>query len=103
MIGQSRGRNDSVTTQDETYRATLRARTPEGDATTVLVLRRGLGHAARVWLTFDGAIKTTAVLTDPETVHLVELLGDAQGARWTSRHERRPGVDGARRPRPVAG
>lgn len=67
--------------QDETFRATLQARTPEGDASTLIVLRRGLGHAARVWLTFDGAIKTTVVLTDPETVRLVGLLGDAQGAR----------------------
>ena len=71
----------SVSTQEETFRATLEARTPERDATTLIVLRRGLGHAARVWLTFDGAIKTTVVLTDPETVRLVGLLGDAQGAR----------------------
>jgi len=71
----------SVSTQDETFRATLRVRTPEGDATTLIVLRRGLGHAGRVWLTFDGALKTTAVLTDPETAHLAGLLGDAQGAR----------------------
>ena len=73
-----------MSTQDETFRATLRARTPEGDVTTLIVLRRGLGHAGRVWLTFDGALKTTAVLTDPETVRLVGLLGDAQGARLTS-------------------
>lgn len=70
-----------MSTQEETFRATLRARTPEGDATTLIVLRRGLGHAARVWLTFEGAIKTTAVLTYPETVHLVELLNNAQGTR----------------------
>ena len=73
-----------MSTQDETFRATLRARTPEGDVTTLIVLRRGLGHAARVWLTFDGAIKTTAALTDPETVRLVGLPGDAQGARIPS-------------------
>jgi hypothetical protein len=71
----------SVSTQDETFRATLEARTPEGNGTTLIVLRRGLGHAARVWLTFDGAIKTTVVMTDPETVRLVGLLGDAQDAR----------------------
>lgn len=70
-----------MNTQGETFRATLRVRTPEGDATTLIVLRRGLGRAARVWVTFDGAIKTTAVLTDPETGHLTGLLGDAQGAR----------------------
>jgi hypothetical protein len=70
-----------MSAQDETFRATLRARTPDGDLSTVIVLRRGLGHAARVWLTFNGAIKTTVVMTDPETVRLVGLLGDAQGAR----------------------
>ena len=70
-----------MSTRDETFRATLRARTPEGDVTTLIVLRRGLGRAGRVWLTFDGAIKTTAVLTDPETVDLVGLLGNAQGSR----------------------
>lgn len=70
-----------MSTQDETFRATLRARTPEGDATTLIVLRRGLGRGGRVWVTFDGAVKTTAVMTDPETAHLVGLLGDAQGAR----------------------
>jgi hypothetical protein len=71
----------SMSAQDETFRATLRARTPDGDLSTVIVLRRRLGHAARVWLTFNGAIKTTVVMTDPETVRLVGLLGDAQGAR----------------------
>ena len=70
-----------MSTVEETFRATLRARTPEGDATTLIVLRRGLGHGARVWLTFDGAVRTTAVLTSPEVAQLVGLLGDAQGAR----------------------
>lgn len=73
----------SVSIPDETFRATLQARTPEGDATTLIVLRRGLGHAARVWLTFDGAIKTTVVMTDPETVYLAGLLGKAQSSRST--------------------
>ncbi|MCA1671833.1 MAG: hypothetical protein LC799_06385 [Actinobacteria bacterium] len=65
---------------DETFRATVRGRTPEGDFTTLIVLRRGLGRAGRVWLTFDGAIKTTVVMTDPETAALVGLLGEAQDA-----------------------
>jgi hypothetical protein len=34
-----------------------------------------------VWLTFDGAVKTTAVMDDPETGQLVELLGKATSAR----------------------
>lgn len=67
-----------MSTTEETFRATLRGRTPEGDFTTLIVLRRGLGRAGRVWLTFDGAIKTTVVLTDPETGRLIALLGDAR-------------------------
>jgi hypothetical protein len=66
---------------DETFRATIRGRTPEGEFSTVIVLRRGLGQAGRVWLTFNGAIKTTVVMTDLETEQLMELLGDAQDAR----------------------
>lgn len=71
----------SGSTQDETFRATLETHTSEGNGTTLIVLRRGLGHAARVWLIFNGVIKTTVVMTDSETVRLVGLLGDAQGAR----------------------
>ncbi len=63
---------------DETFRGTMRGCTPEGDRATVIVLRRGLGSSARVWLTFNGAIKTTVVMTDPEAGELVGLLGDAQ-------------------------
>jgi hypothetical protein len=33
----------------------------------VIVTMQGLGDAARVWLTFNGAIKTTVVMTDGET------------------------------------
>jgi hypothetical protein len=32
-----------------------------------------------VWLTFNGAIKTTVVMTNPETACLVELLNKALG------------------------
>lgn len=66
---------------DETFREALRVRTPEGDFTTLIILRRGLGRAGRVWLTFDGAIRTTAVLTDGEAASLAGLLGDARGGR----------------------
>ena len=69
---------------DETFRATMRGRTPEGDLATVIVMRRGLGSSARVWLTFSGAIKTTVVMTSPETEELVGLFNDAQRARRTS-------------------
>ncbi len=69
----------------ETFRATMRGRTPEGDFATVIVLRRGEGLDARVWLTFNGAIKTTVVMTNTETEELAGLLGDAQGSGGTSR------------------
>lgn len=54
---------------------------PEGELTTVIVTRQGLGHAGRAWLTFNGAIKTTVVLTDQEAEQLAGLLGDAARAR----------------------
>jgi hypothetical protein len=78
-------RGDAMSPEcDETFRGTMRGRTPEGDYSTVIVLRRGLGLSARVWLTFNGAIKTTVVMTEPETEELVGLLGDAQRARSVS-------------------
>lgn len=43
--------------RDETFRATMPARTPEGEPTTLIITRQGLGDAGRSWLTFDGAIK----------------------------------------------
>lgn len=64
---------------EETFRATLRGHTPEGEPTTVIITRQGRGQAGRVWFTLNGAIRTTVVLTDPETGQLVGMLGDAQG------------------------
>lgn len=71
----------SGSTPDEVFRATLRTRTPEGVFATLIVTRQGLGRAGRVWVTFDGAIKTTAVMNDPDTEQLIELLGKAMSAR----------------------
>ncbi|MGH4013859.1 MAG: hypothetical protein ACRDSL_07995 [Pseudonocardiaceae bacterium] len=71
----------SGSTPDEMFRATLRTRTPEGEFATLIVTRQGLGRAGRTWVTFDGAIKTTAVMADPDTEQLVELLGKAMSAR----------------------
>lgn len=68
----------------ETFRGTMQGRTPEGGRATVIVLRRGMGSTARVWLTFNGAIKTTVVMTDPEAGELVGLLSDAQSRRSAS-------------------
>jgi hypothetical protein len=60
--------------RDETYRTTLRSRTPEGELTTLIITRQGLGVAGRVWLTFQGAIRTTVVLTDEQVRRLADLL-----------------------------
>ncbi|HKR50539.1 MAG TPA: hypothetical protein VJT72_13380 [Pseudonocardiaceae bacterium] len=59
----------------------MRGRTPDGEFNTVIVTRQGLGSAARVWLTFHGAIKTTVAMTNPETEQLCELLNKATAAR----------------------
>jgi hypothetical protein len=61
--------------EQETFRGTLAARTPENERTTLIVLRR----KQRVWLTFNGAIRTTVTMTDPEATQLVGLLQAAQG------------------------
>lgn len=65
--------------RDETYRATLPARTPDGEQATLIVTRHGLGHAARTWLTFDGGWRSTAVLTDGQSARLVGMLDEAEG------------------------
>lgn len=70
-----------MSTPEETFRATMRGRTPEGEPTTLIVTRKGLGRAGRAWITFNGAIKTTAVLTDQEAGQLAGLLGDASSTR----------------------
>jgi hypothetical protein len=67
--------------QDETFRGTMCGRTPNGKPATVIVTRQGLGRDGRVWLTFNGAIKTTVVMTNPEMVQLCELLNKATAAR----------------------
>ncbi|MGH3898180.1 MAG: hypothetical protein ACRDTA_07975 [Pseudonocardiaceae bacterium] len=70
---------DSIS--DETFRGAMRGRTPEGEPSTVIVTRQGIGHSGRVWLTFNGAIKTTVVMTNPETAQLCELLNKATAVR----------------------
>ncbi|MGH3911886.1 MAG: hypothetical protein ACRDTC_00525 [Pseudonocardiaceae bacterium] len=64
--------------EEETYRATLQARTVDGEPHTVIVMRRGHGRDARVWLTMHGARKTTLCMIDREAEQLCELLTQAQ-------------------------
>ncbi|MGH3813006.1 MAG: hypothetical protein ACRDUV_11185 [Pseudonocardiaceae bacterium] len=71
----------SGSTPDETFRGTMRGRTPDGAFATLIVTRQGFGRDGRTWLTFDGAIKTTVVMTNAETGQLGELLDKATVAR----------------------
>ncbi|MDQ3150772.1 MAG: hypothetical protein M3R63_03305 [Actinomycetota bacterium] len=65
---------------EESYRGTLQARNVDGEPHTVIVMRRGLGKNARVWLTLNGAWRTTLRMTDAEAARLIELLTEAQSA-----------------------
>lgn len=64
--------------EGETYRRTITVRTPDRAKTTVIVTRRSSGSDAQIWLTFDGAIKTTAVFTDAEAARMSELIDTAR-------------------------
>lgn len=68
-------------TPQETFRAALSGRTPDGEFSTLIVTRQGVGRDGRVWLTFHGAIKTTVEMTDPEAAQLRELIGEATDRR----------------------
>ncbi|MGH3692580.1 MAG: hypothetical protein ACRDRX_01000 [Pseudonocardiaceae bacterium] len=67
----------SGSTPTEVFRAVFPGRTPDGDPNTLIVTRQGQGQAARVWLTFVGALRTTVALTDPEAEQAAKLLGAA--------------------------
>lgn len=64
--------------EEETFRVTLRVHTLDGEPHTVLVLRRISDGQWRVWLTLNGAWKTTLKMTNPEATQLAELLTQAQ-------------------------
>lgn len=59
----------------ESYRKVLAFRTPDGQIATVIVMRR----KSAVWLTFDGAKKTTVVMEDQDTGQLIEAVSHASG------------------------
>jgi carbon monoxide dehydrogenase subunit G len=68
----------SMHSDEETYRGTLQIRDVDDQPHTVIVMRRGLGRNARVWLTVNGAWKTTLHMTDAEATRFSELLTEAQ-------------------------
>jgi hypothetical protein len=59
----------------ESYRRVLSFRTPGGEAATVLVLRR----RNAVWLTFNGAEKTTVVMGGHDAGQLIKAVSCASG------------------------
>jgi hypothetical protein len=74
-----------VSTPYETFRATVLAITPDGHRATVIITRQGWGSEGRVWVTFSGGWVTTAVLTNEEADHFMQLVSDARNAkmpRW---------------------
>lgn len=66
----------------ETFRAVLEeCRTPDGDRASLIITRHGLIRDGRVWVTFDGSRKTTAVLTDALVAELIRHLAAAKERR----------------------
>ncbi len=66
--------------EDEAFRGTMRASDLDGAPHTIIVTRRRVRGKAYVWLTLNGAWKTTLQMTDPEAARLTELLTQAQEA-----------------------
>lgn len=66
--------------REETFRATVRVRNPDGEPATLIVTRQGIGRTARVWVTFDGGWTSTAVMDRQETTQLTDLLLEAAAA-----------------------
>lgn len=56
--------------ESQSDRTVLPFRGPRGEPATVIVMRR----SARVWLVFNGAVKTTVAMTDAEADRLVTAL-----------------------------
>ena len=64
-------------TREKGYLATMPAQTPEDGRSTLIITRRGIGRAARTWLTLDGGIRCTAALDRAQVEELRELLAAA--------------------------
>lgn len=61
----------------ESYRKVIELRTPEGRVASVIILRR----AEDVWVTFDGALATTVVLSEPQAGQLIDAVSVARSTR----------------------
>jgi hypothetical protein len=56
--------------ESESDRAVLAFRGPRGEAATVIVMRR----SGKVWMVFNGAVKTTVAMTDAHAGQLTEAV-----------------------------
>ncbi len=74
---QVMARVSAGSTREKGYLATMQVQTPEDGRSTLIITRRGLGRAARTWLTLDGGIRCTAVLDRAQVEELRELLAAA--------------------------
>lgn len=59
--------------ESQSDRAVLAFRGPEGHTATVIVMRK----RGQVWLVFQGAEKTTVVMTDAQARQLIEAVRTA--------------------------
>lgn len=66
-----------VHSERESYRKVIELRTPEGHTATVIVMWR----ASSVWVTFDGALKTTVTLSDPQAEQFIDAVTIARSPR----------------------
>lgn len=63
----------------ESYRKVLVFRTPQGAVASVIIMRR----RGAVWLTFDGAEKTTVVMDGKDASQLIAAVAAASGGATT--------------------
>lgn len=78
--GEARGLAMELHSERERYRSTIQLRTPDGAPATLIVLRRGHGRDGRVWITFDGALKTTLSMNDRKSDEVIGMIKGAQRA-----------------------
>ncbi|HEY2765146.1 MAG TPA: hypothetical protein VGJ13_14240 [Pseudonocardiaceae bacterium] len=56
--------------ESESDRTVLTFRGPDGEAATVIIMRRD----SKVWVAFNGAIKTTVAMTDQQAGQFIEAV-----------------------------
>lgn len=56
--------------ESESNRAVLPFRGPDGEAATVIAMRR----STKVWVVLNGAVRTTVALTDPQAGQLIKAV-----------------------------